>query len=424
MNGSDGRGYLLLVPSRAGAVVLCVVSALLASVALPQRAVANVCDLLPSSLVCKPEHASQAAPSSSAPQPSGGQLRGFSDPGLGNRDLPRSLFMDRLADSGAQLHRIETSWQGYEPRRGHYTSWFWDKHDRDYRDKLKLGVREVIILRGTPYWALTPEGRGSTSPGGIWRCDGSQSPCNAPPNVRDPGIRDAWEHWVREVVSRYPQAAGIEIWNEPNIRWNWYQPQDPALYALMLKSAGEAVRQVNPSMPVVSGGVSSFQGASDADKTSYDEFLRTVYRDAGPDSFSAIGWHAYPCFSETYHGNAERQLQVIRQVKREFGDASKPIWLTETGATTGRPESSNCGAAFSEPQQHDALEDVLRWAGREQAVSHDLPVVLVHSLFDWGKNGSQDFGVIAWYKDPSNGNVQTRAKPAYPTVRCIFRGSC
>jgi hypothetical protein len=338
----------------------------------------------------------------------------------------------RLADSGARVHRVVISWQGFEPLEGRFNPAFWAEPDRNYRDDLAGGVRQIIVLEGTPLWALGPAGRGSASPDGGSRCDGGNSACNAPPNVRDPRIRRAWRGWVAGVARRYPRAAGIEIWNEPNIAPNWFQRQDPPLYGLMLKAAGEAIRATKSRTPVVSGSVSTFEGPNDPQKTGYADFLSAVYRSAGKRSFDAIGWHGYPCKeSGSLYGEPERHLDAIRQVQHEFHDSRKPLWLTETGATTGKPDSSNCGEAFSEREQSEALAAVLDWATDVQRHDGDLPVVLVHSLFDWNNRqearagaGGGEFGLVGWSLDPRTHRVTTRAKPAYRAVTCRMKRRC
>jgi hypothetical protein len=412
----------------AGVGISCAVSAVvvLSILAAPASA---ACDIGVADICLKAGETASTA-STSNPGLAAGQRYGFNDGGLTNGELPRSTFLAGLRDSHATLHRVNINWQGYEFERGKFSSTFWERPDRDYNDELNQGVKQIITLLGAPYWALTPAGRGSTSPGGGWRCDGQRgSTCAAPPNVRDPAIRDAWMNWVRQVVKRYPQAAGIEVWNEPNIRWSWFQDQDPDLYALMVKSASEAVRSVNPKMPVITAGMGPYLGPSNGDLTDYAYMLYRIYEIAGAGSFDAISWHAYACnrsSDRTPHDNVQKHLDVVRGVRNHFGDTNKPLWLTETGAPTGSPQSGACATTFSEAQQRSALTDLLDWTGQQQAVSHDLPVVLVHTLFDKEESGTSDagyFGSIAWTRDAA-GNVQTREKPAYATLRCHFGGPC
>ncbi len=361
-----------------------------------------------------------------------GRLLGFNDTGpLDARDgYPGDAFYRWLADAGAAIHRWPVSWQGYEPYRGKVDDSALAPADEVYRRDLAAGVRPLIVLLGTPPWAVTAEARG-----GRWKtlaCDGSRSLCFAPPDVRDAAIRDAWERWAALVAKRYPEAAGFEIWNEPNIRGFWMQRQDPELYGLMLDSAAAAIHAARPGATVVSGGTSE-AGASDAYHTPPAEFVRRMYATAPPGSFDALGYHAYPCNARPWESQVALATGEIRAARDRAGDPSRPLWLTETGATTGSPAPANCDTAFTEDEQRDALAAVLDWTGRAEATAGDLPVVLVTRLINGGARmvvtqGSGDseaeFGIVAWARNLVTGQPVVQAKPAYAAVRCRFRGSC
>jgi hypothetical protein len=408
-------------------VLVAVSAALIALVCAPGASAAN-CGLPVLQPACP-----QAAPSQPPPPAATDQLRGFSDPALNREEIGRDRFLWKIEEAGARVHRITLSWQNWETKEGQFDSSYLAAADRDYNDELGRGIRQLIVLEGTPYWALTPQGRGSSSPNGAWRCDNGYTSCYAPPNVRDEHIRAAWQNWVATVVRRYPQALGVEIWNEPNIRWNWFQDQDPALYGLMLQSAHGAAKAADPDMPVVSGSLSTYDGGSYSEYTNYKEFLRTVYQVAGKGSFDAVGWHGYPCNynSEPYYTKPALHLANLRGIRQEFGDTGKPFWLTEMGATTGPKDTSNCSTTFSDTKQRYALAEVFDWAKREQAASHDLPVALVHSLFDWNPRTNTatgpvggDFGVIAWHHDAVTGRAYLEPKTAYSLVTCKMRNTC
>ena len=378
-------------------------------------------------------------PPPSPPSDGAGQIYGFNDSGLFNSQIPRAQYLGKIDDSGAALQRTGLDWQYYERTQGDFNEDFWAKHDQNYNDLKARGIKQVIVLIGTPYWALTADGKGSSNPNGSRRCepptDNRYPQCYAPPDVRDPTIKAAWESFVRKVVSRYPEAAAVEVWNEPNIDSFWFQPQNPELYADLLAATYEAVRQVDADMPVVSGSVSNYTGPNTEDDTAYDSFLRTVYREAGAGSFTALGWHSYPCNrrTEPYAAQLARDVRVVRELKAEFGDTAKPMWLTETGATTGSFSDANCGLSFSETQQRDALGAILDWAKAQNATSHDLPVVITHQLFN-SKNrviisqgsvdGESEFGIVAYSYNYVTNQTTIRDKPAYLVVRCKFLSTC
>jgi hypothetical protein len=370
--------------------------------------------------------------------PSAGQRYGFNDNSLWNPEVPRDVYLAKLQDSGAKYLRSGINWQWYEPQYKVFNSSFWSIYDRNYADALATGVRQIIILMGTPYWALTADGRGATSPDGTtFRCDSNNSSqCFAPPDVDRATVRTEWQAFVRKVTARYPKAAAIEVWNEPNIQWFWLQKQDPPLYGRLLAATAKAIRQVNPAMVVLSGSTSNFQGPNTTWNTAEDSFLRTEYSVAGKASFDAIGWHSYPCKFSWEPPTAQLQRDIVRMrgVRHEFADDTAPLWMTEVGATTGGGSAGGCGGGqFTESQQASVLGQSLDWAKRQNARNHDLPIVVVHTLMNpksrvvisvSNGDGEGEYGVVAYSYNGVTKQTRIRNKPAYPVVRCKIHGTC
>ena len=376
------------------------------------------------------------APADTAPVPSSGQQYGFNDNGLYNQKIPRNVFLDNLQNSGAHYLRHTMSWQDYEPRPGVYDATFFTHPDRDYNDLLARGIQEVIILIGTPSWAVTTFGRGARSADGHFRCDGSNSPCIAPPDINRAQVMTQWQHFVRVVTARYPKAAGIEVWNEPNIQAFWLQQQDPVLYAHILAATSQAAHSVNAKMPVLIGSMANYYGSTTTSTTRTDTFLRTIYRTVGATAFNAIGWHYYPCDDNATEqkARASRFLDGLRAVRDAFHDTSKPFWLTETGATTSGKERANCGqGAFTEQQQSNYIGTILNWTKSQNAQHHDVPIVLIHSLYNGQSRrvisqpngaGNDEYGLIAYAYDDTTRRTTFQDKAAYQTARCKMHATC
>jgi len=356
------------------------------------------------------------------------QTYGFNDNALFNPQIPREYFLDKLKSEGASYLRSDINWQFYEPKYKQYDNGYWAQFDRNYQDLLAKGVHEVIILIGTPYWALTPSGRGATSPDGQFRCDGSDHACVAPPDIYQPQIRAEWKAFVRKVVTRYPKAAAIEVWNEPNIQYFWLQKQDPTLYAHLLAATTRAAHHVDPSMPVLAGSTADYVGQSDATNTSADVFLRDIYKAVGSNAFSAISWHFYPCNDgQSVASQGDQLLGALRKVRDSFGDLGKPLWLTEVGASSG---NSSCGGpGYGATGQANALVQALDWARSQQKAHDDLPVVLVNELMDEAsrpaldvQNASSDneYGLVAYHYDANTGQTTFVDKPAFAAVHSII----
>ena len=354
---------------------------------------------------------------------------GFNDTAGHHHDFPEAVFQDLLLDTGATLHRWVASWGNYEPRQGELHPGYLEHLRSTYERSLDNGVRPVIQAFGAPRWTLDPWAR---TPGGGVPCKDAGALCLAPPNVRDRSVRLGWKDWIKTLARTFPQAAAIEVWNEPNLQWAWVIKQDPQLYAQMVSSAKLALAEVGSRIPVLTGGL-SIVSRSDDHYTSLEGMLSAIYSYGGKSSFDAISYHAYPC---AHHADKTTLLQKtidrVRQVKREQGDLGRPLWITETGAATGTSPYAYCGLGFDEATQASTLRDVVTWARATQAAAGDLRVMLVNSLVNSvaradletsNPDGGDEFGIVAWSYG-ADGSVETLRKPAYDVVRCAFRSAC
>jgi aryl-phospho-beta-D-glucosidase BglC (GH1 family) len=111
-------------------------------------------------------------------------------------------------------------------------------------------------VHGTPDWAR-PADSSFTHP---------------PTNVAD------FANFMTQLATRYKgQVAAYEIWNEPNLNYEWgEQTPDPAAYTELLKAAYTAVKAVDPAAKVISGGLAT---TGDGSATAYGDldFLRGMY---------------------------------------------------------------------------------------------------------------------------------------------------
>jgi len=372
---------------------------------------------------------------------SAAQSYGFNDLSWGSPYISHATAKSEFAKAHARYWRLPVSMQYFWPKQDTmdqgYFSWVYDA----YNQMLANGQTPVFIVMGSPYWALTSAGKGAAK-GSLYCADNNNATiCNAPPDVRNAQIASSWQMFVQLLAYFMPKAV-YEIWNEPNIDWSWMQPQDPELYGLLLKSASTAIHAISPTTTVISGSVSSYSGANTTANTDYRSFLQSIYSVAGKDSFNAIGFHTYPCNTTPtpagWTSMPNTVLSAVRTVRNANGDSSKPLWLTETGASTGPAAAGNCTTGFTETQQASALGAVLNWAKQQDNSKHDLPVVLVHSLFNFQPRATSnfspswlyassenEFGLISYtLGGTNNATVTYKAKPALATVTCKFAGTC
>jgi hypothetical protein len=262
-----------------------------------------------------------------------------------------------LADTaGAEVIRLGFDWRYAEFEPDRYEL---GEYDAIYKALRSRGIKPLWVVVFAPAWALE-KGR----------------QCLEEATCRFPPARRADRHW-REIVAllaeRYPESAGIEVWNEQNLSGFWQPRPEPKRYAQLLKQAYTAVKKVDRDMPVVLGGLNNIQGDDGQGSIAMESYLRAVYENGGTRAMDAISFHPYaavrtdPVFEQSV-------LQVLN-VREEFGDRRRPLWVTEIGATTSGTESD---LRWSPREQADLL--VEEWERLRRVPGVEM--VLVHTLLD------------------------------------------
>ncbi len=327
---------------------------------------------LPSTL---PEPAPRATP-----PPQSDPYFGFNEDWFSNRKRIRFV-----ARGGADTARAVLSWSAVEKEQGQFR---WRKYDRLYGRMLANGIRPLWVLGDAPCWAREL----------AWEDCASQGLVAHPPT---PSHADDFALFTAAVAHRYPEAVAIEAWNEPNL-WAFWRPlPDPEYAAWLTAWANAGVDYVNPSMPVLLGGLSPLSPAelNPPKEVAYADFLRRAYAAVGTGHWDAVAMHPFPRFQKTVHylKDIERHLHRVRRAVRRSGDPQAPIWVTEIGlSTTGlRP--------YSRSEQAKGLVRIYR----ALAARGDVPAVIIHRVMDQPrhlKTAESGWGVVR-----RNG----RPKPAY-----------
>lgn len=136
---------------------------------------------------------------------------------------------------------------------------------------------------------------------------------------------DQWLEYVRKTVTRYRDRLRCwEIWNEPDLEQFWRGTPDPAQYAAFLKATYREIKRIDPSLTVLLGGVSGIPY----------EYIEGVYKAGGGDAFDVMAVHPYR-YPETPEARSLREdLARLRTLMAQYGDANKPVWITEIGWPT------------------------------------------------------------------------------------------
>src|SRR4051794_2124106 len=116
-----------------------------------------------------------------------------------------------------------------------------------------------------------------------------------------------------------------QIWNEPQLRYQWADANWQTSYGKLLRAAHAAIKKADPGAKVVLAGATNF--AWDA--------LESLYRKGQiKGEFDVAALHPYT-------GSAGRVLTAVklfRAVLKKHGEGRKPIWITELAwpASKGR----------------------------------------------------------------------------------------
>lgn len=286
--------------------------------------------------------------------------------------LPNSPGHELLAESEADFVRVGLTWARTEQVRG--------KPDFAAPDAIAeeldaLGLKVLWVVSSAPCWATD------------LACSGPGRPALAPRAEH----YDDYAAFVTEVAERYPDAAGIEVWNEPNIPNFWRTDPDAAAYRELLSQTADAVHESGSDVPVVMAGPSpttTEQAAEDPQKIPFVEFIDDVM--SGPDrpDVDAIGIHPYSLLQSAPDPTAETiRLYEEARDAAERAAPGLPLWVTEVGLTTaGR-------SAVTEEEQAAGLQQII-----SELDADGVSLIAIHRFFDQVDPPfafEEGFGVIA-----------------------------
>jgi polysaccharide biosynthesis protein PslG len=265
--------------------------------------------------------------------------------------------------------------------------WDWSVSDLLLAQAQALGLAVVGGLGYGVPWA-------STAP---WWVFGAAARSHYPPS--DYG---AWANYVRAAVARYPQVTHWEIWNEPDTRGYWNGTA--AQYARLLAVAAAAVHDVNPAATVIFGGLAMGGSSSNLQPNFFAQVLDDPTY-PGVASFDVAAVHLYGSNAE-----AKRRMDYVRGQLSRVGLPARPIWVTETGAS-------------SDPaQQPDVRYQGL--AGQADWLAMALPAIL-------DQLGAERVFWYTLWDDPTGGAAYAShglvdgglaPKPAYDRLRVLLSG--
>ena len=297
------------------------------------------------------------------------------------------------ADAGFDAVVQVFSWREIEPR---YGDWHWEYSDFLLRAADYYNLAVIARLDQQPYWATQPEVE----------------------NIAPPDDVDDYANFARAVAQRYRgRIKGYIIWNEPNLAREWgNRSPDPVAYTEMLCRAYRAIKSVDAQAIVVSAGLAP---TDDQTAQALDDrvFLETLYRAGARECFDVLGVHAYGFgYSPDDPHGAHQDLNLarmidLREIMQVYGDASKPVWITELGWTT-HGEKEHAWQVVSPQQQADYL------VGARKRIAREWDWVRVATIWNLSRGGvtppPPPMDEMAGY---SLLNEDGNPKPAYNALR-------
>ncbi len=299
--------------------------------------------------------------------------------------LPLTVADKEIAQARA-LHanvvRTEIPWSGMEPSGPNRI----DPHvlaftDRLVADAAASGIRVIMFVDSTPCWA-------SSAPASLLRkCHlGASSPANAWPPV-EPA---QYGTFMALLAQRYGNSlAALEVWNEPDqANENYFAgPNKPQRYAEILRAAYPAIKQADPSVPVLAGSLVGYNGV----------FLRALYAAGIKGYYDGLAVHFYTLTLAS--------LRSFRAVQLANGD-SKPLWLDEFGWPSCWPEYriQQEQACVTPKVQATNITNMFRSLVRTPYIAADL-------LYQLQGSRAENFGVL---------NENGAPKPAFSALARVL----
>jgi polysaccharide biosynthesis protein PslG len=224
--------------------------------------------------------------------------------------------LNAMQSMGVTDVRIAVPWafiQPTAPTPGSDPTYDWSQLDTIVNAAAARNMGVLGVISFTPTWASPP----------------GAAPYSSPP---DPSM---FAGFASAVASRYAgKISGYEVWNEPNGAM-FYSSTDPAQYTELLQAAYPAIKAADPSATVIGGVVGSvvtLPGVAVDPVT----FVGGMYSAGAHGYFDALSFHPYQYttpFSQggTLPNSPLLQLQAIRDLMAQHGDAGKTVWATEYG---------------------------------------------------------------------------------------------
>lgn len=223
--------------------------------------------------------------------------------------------------------RLMYDWTWLEQAPGKYG---WIEFDQWMARAKAQHLKVLVVAQGSPAWA-----------------NGGHGPYDHQSGLNTPPLPEFYPQFANYVAGLVRHGAdAVEIWNEPNGGF-WLPAPDAKAWARLVAVSYDAVKAVDPKIPVVTGGVCPLPNGS-LNPNSPENFLQAAL--AGVPEFAhkfdGVGHHPYVFANDPtakdpltapYQWNPILQTAGMQKVLAPYGVGDKPFWFTEYGVPTGGP---------------------------------------------------------------------------------------
>jgi Glycosyl hydrolase catalytic core len=277
---------------------------------------------------------SSSTPESTTPEPKPARPDGFFgvDPGV----PPDSRDFQDMAKAGIETVRNGLSWSAVQPG---FAPYRWTSTDAMVGGLAANGIGLLPVLAGTPGW-VTDAG-------------------TTPPVFGGPHAKQAWTAFLKAAVDRYGPKGSFwkpspdggpspfhtvcrcdadpvpitswQVWNEPSLIKYFTPNTSIAKYAELLRISHDAIKSQDAHAQIVLAGVPGYGGNG----LNAWRYLDELFRRPGVNKdFDVVALHPYA-------ENVDQlrvEIEKVRAVMADSGNAAKPLWVTELGWGSAPPD--------------------------------------------------------------------------------------
>lgn len=301
-----------------------------------------------------------------------------------------------MAASGVESVRTVFSWARAQPEAGQAPSFAETDVVVARASARRIALLPIVVY--APRWARADQDNGASPP-------------------RENGDYVAY---VRALIGRYgPQGSfwaehpqipkrplrTWQVWNEPQLRFQWSDPDWERGYGSLLRAAHGAIKQADPGAKVVLAAMTN--AAWDA--------LDSLYAKGDVKGrFDVATLHPYT-------GSAGRVLEVVRRFRAVLarrGEGRRAVWITELGwpASRGRarPPAGLRTIVTTDRGMAERLTRAYRMLAKTKAVSRVY-------WYTWASSYTRSVGIFDFTGLQRFDGTRFRAMPALRTYRASAR---